>query len=365
MSKIQKYLMRSLLYYFMLSIGVMTTLFLVFDFLDRIDNLMAANASFISSVMYFALKIPLTVTLMLPVSMLSAVLFSYGILAKQGEITAMRAAGLSLATLSKPVVIVGIAVSLTAFLINETVVPAATRKVREIYNIDISQKDKSGTYSQGDLWWREGGRLYTVEQFDSRNNSLNQVSWFDLDTAAFRPERRTDAKVGSFVDNDLGWGFRGVQQYEFSDGSFKSLPQQFYSLSLPLRKNPQDFYDVRTDRYSLSFLEMRHFIKTQARNGIPVKNYLADLYEKLSFPWVSLLCGLVVLPFSIRPSRSSGLASTILVALVIGFSYYAVHYFSLSLGRALIWPPLLAAFMANILLGSVAVILNLGAEAPR
>lgn len=365
MNMIQRYLMRNLMYYLLLSIGVMTTLFLVFDFLDRIDNLLAANASFLSAIEYFALKIPLTVTLMLPVSMLSATLFSYGILAKQGEITAMRASGMSLAALSKPVLLTGIAVSLFAFVINETVVPISTRKVREIYNIDISQKDKTGTYSSGDIWWREGGRFFTVERFDSRNSSLNNVSWFDLVSGGFVPERRTDAELGTFVGEDLGWGFRGVKQYEFGDGKFKSLPQQFYSISLPLRKTPQDFYDVRTDRYSLGFLAMRQFIKTQSRNGIPVKNYLADLYEKLSFPWVNLLCGMVVLPFAIRPSRSSGLASTILVALLIGFSYYAVHYFSLALGRALIWPPLLAAFMANIVLGAVAVILNLGAEAPR
>lgn len=365
MNKIQRYLLRHLLYFLALSIGVMTTLFLVFDFLDRIDNLTAANATVWTSFLYFALKIPLTVTLMLPVSMLSATLFTYGTLAKQGEITAMRAAGLSLASLSKPVVVVGIAVSLCAFVLNETIVPISNRKVREIYNIDINQKDKTGTYSQGGLWWREGPRFYTVERFDSRDGSLNHVSWFDLSDQAFRPERRTDAKQGTFVDEDLGWGFRGVKQYNFVDGKFESIPQQFYSLSLPLRKTPQDFYDVKTDRYSLGYWAMRRFIKTQSRNGIPVRSYLADLYEKLSFPWVSLLCGLVVLPFAIKPSRSSGLAATILVALLIGFSYYAVHYFSLALGRALIWPPLLAAFMANIILGAVAAILNLGAEAPR
>ncbi len=365
MNTIQRYLLRTLLYYLAVSIGVMTALFLVFDFLDRIDNLLAANATFWSSVAYFALKIPLTITLMLPVSMLSATLFAYGILAKQGEITAMRASGMSLAALSKPVFLTGIVVSLVAFVVNETIVPISTRKVREIYNIDISQKDKSGTYSSGDIWWREGGRFFTVERFDSRDGSLNNISWFDMANDGFVPERRTDADLGNFVGEDLGWGFRGMKQFEFADGKFQSLPQQFHSISLPLRKTPQDFYDVRTDRYSLGFWGMRKFIKTQSRNGIAVSSYLADLYEKLAFPWVSLLCGMVVLPFAIRPGRSSGLASTILVALLIGFSYYAVHYFSLALGRALIWPPLLAAFMANIVLGAVAVILNLGAEAPR
>ncbi len=365
MNRLQRYIYKQLMYFLALSIAVMTSLFLVFDFLDRIDNILAANAAFSSAVLYFLLKIPLTITLMLPISMLAATLFTYGSLAKQGEITAMRAAGMSLWALSRPVLIAGIGVSVFAFVLNETVVPGASKRVREIYNIDINQKDKTGTYSQGDLWWREGSRFYTVEQFDSRDGSLNGVTWFDLAEREFAPERRTDAERGTFVDPDLGWGFKGIRQYEFKDGRFESKPQQFYSLSLPIRKVPQDFYDVRTDRYSLGYWAMRKFIKTQSRNGIAVKSYLADLYDKLAFPWVSLLCGLVVLPFAVRPSRSGGLAATILVALLIGFSYYAVHYFSLALGRALIWPPLLAAFMANIVLGTIALILNLGAEAPR
>jgi lipopolysaccharide export LptBFGC system permease protein LptF len=49
----------------------------------------------------------------------------------------------------------------------------------------------------------------------------------------------------------------------------------------------------------------------------------------------------------------------------VAFAYYAVDSFSISMGRAELLPPLLAAWSANIVMGIVAFILNAGSEAPR
>jgi lipopolysaccharide export system permease protein len=58
------------------------------------------------------------------------------------------------------------------------------------------------------------------------------------------------------------------------------------------------------------------------------------------------------------------MASSILAALCIGFGYYVVHSFAISLGRAEIVPPLIAAWLGNIIMGAVGVILLAGAEQP-
>jgi lipopolysaccharide export system permease protein len=59
------------------------------------------------------------------------------------------------------------------------------------------------------------------------------------------------------------------------------------------------------------------------------------------------------------------MAFSSLAAIFVAFTYYAVDSFSISMGRAELLPPLLAAWMANILMGIVALVLNLGAEAPQ
>jgi lipopolysaccharide export system permease protein len=89
------------------------------------------------------------------------------------------------------------------------------------------------------------------------------------------------------------------------------------------------------------------------------------MHSKLAFPFVIFITGLVVLPFTLRPARSGSMAFSSLAAIFVAFTYYAVDSFSISMGRAELLPPLLAAWMANILMGIVALVLNLGAEAPQ
>ena len=59
------------------------------------------------------------------------------------------------------------------------------------------------------------------------------------------------------------------------------------------------------------------------------------------------------------------MAISSLSAIFIAFTYYAVDSFSISMGRAELLPPILAAWSANIVMGLVAFLLNAGTEAPR
>lgn len=365
MKILQLYIFKQLIRNFLLSVVALCSLFLMFDFFDRIDNMVAAGASVGSIISYFFLKIPLTLTLMVPISMLVSTLLTFGLLSRSSEMTAIRAAGIPISWVAKPLVLTGICASLAVILINETLVPYSTRRVREIYNIDIKQKDKTGTYSQSDFWWRQGNRFYTADMFDSRTDSLVNLSYFDM-SSTFSVIRRTDATRTAFVDSLTGWNMQSVVERRFSQepNSLDFEIRQYPSLPLPITQEPQEFYDVRADRASMSYREMRRFIKRQQASGIAVNSYYADLYEKLSFPFVCLLTTLVALPFALKPARTGSMAVSMLAGLVIGFTYYAVHYFSLALGRADLWPPLLAAWMANILMGFVAIVLNLGAESP-
>lgn len=366
MKILHRYILGYLLRNLAISTVALTSLFLLFDLFDRLDNFVEAGARIGTILLYFALKVPLTLTLMMPISMLIATLFTFGLLSRNSEVTAIRAAGTPISWIAKPLLMTGLVVSFSVILINETLAPYATRRSKELYNIDIRKKDKLGTYSQSNFWWREGQRFYSVDTFDSRDKSLENLSFFDLSTE-FEVLRRTDAQKTTFVDPVIGWNMQSVVEQRFSQGHENDQidSRRFSAMPLPITQQPEEFYDVRADRSTMSYRELRRFIKKQASSGIVVKNYYPDLYEKLSFPFVSLLSTLVALPFALKPARSGSMAASMISGLVIGFTYYAVHYFSLALGRAELWPALLSAWMANLLMGFVAIVLNLGAESPN
>jgi lipopolysaccharide export system permease protein len=367
MSIIHKYILRQVGRTLALSLGAFVFLFLVFDFFDRIDNILPEDAPFWMVVQYFALKVPLMVSLMLPVSMLVSVMLSLGILSKNSEITAMRASGLTVFWIARPVFVLGLLLSVAALFMNETLVPYCARRTKEIYNIDIRKKNETGSYSQSNFWWRSEHNFYSVGMFDSRTNTLLDFSWFELGPN-FDVLRRLDAARVKWINEELGWSMEDVNEYRFSrrqNGSRTATDTDHYArMALPLKDSPQDFYDVRADPHTMSYRELKRFIREQRENGVEVRSYLADLYEKISFPLIILIVVPVVLPFALKPARTGSMALSFLAGLIIAFAYYAVHSFSLSLGRAEIWPPILAAWMANIIMGFVGLVLSFGAESP-
>lgn len=363
MKILHRYLLRQLVRNFGISLLAFTFLFEVFDFFERFDNLLAENASFSDSAKYFLLKIPLTVNLMLPIAMLVATLFTIGLLSKNSEITAMRAAGLPILWLARPLLGFALALSFVSLILGETLVPYTQRRVKEIYNIDIRKKDAKGAYSQSDFWWRDGKNFNSVGIFDSRTNTLLNFSSFQLDKT-FNVEKRVDAEQAEWVNPTLRWSMKNVTEYKFSGlESVESLKYQALPLLIP--EKPEDFYDVKTDTSTMSYRQLRKFLKAQKANGIPVTGYRTELYAKFSFPFIIFIVTLVIMPFALRPARSGSLAVSFVAGLVIAFSYYAVHSFSIAMGRAELWPPFLAAWMANLLMGAVGLILNWGAEAPN
>ena len=337
-------------------------MFLIFDFFDRVDNVMTGKGSVWIVIEYFLLKIPNIFGTTLPIAMLVGALFTLGMLSKHSEITAMRAAGMRIFWIVRPVLLLGFALSIFSFVINETLIPYATRRVREIYNIDIREKHKTGTYSREDFWWRQENDFYSVNMFDSRDNTLLQLSRFTVNND-FECTHRLDAQKAQWLSERFGWSmsqahelrFRGTELEDSS--SYKNLP-------LVINKNPVDFYSAKTDPNTMSYRQLRKFIKQQAADGLDIRGYLSDLYAKISYPLVVFFATFVALPFALRPARSGSMAVSALAGIVIAFTYFAVHSFSLALGRAELWPPLLAAWVANLLMGLVGVILNIGGESP-
>ncbi len=362
MKIIHRYVLKQFLKNLASTLILLITLFIVFDAIDRFDKILESEVGFATAIKYFLYKIPLTLNLMLPAAALVSVLFTIGILSKNSEVTAMRASGLTIFWIARPILVASFLLSLLSIFLQETIVPDYTRRVREIYNIDIRKKDQKGTYSQKNFWWRSGDTFYSANMFDSRTGSLLDFSKFTL-SSAFSIKDRVDAEEVSYLGPSLGWSMKNVTEYAFAQGEAPTIKSRT-SHPLPIPQVAEDFYQAKTDPFTMSYRELRTFIKAQEANGLSVKSYMSDLYAKISFPFVIFIVTLTGLPFALVPARSGSLAFSFLIGTCIGFSYYAVHSFSISLGRAELFPPLVAAWTATILLGLVGFVLNLGAESP-
>ncbi len=360
---LHKYIWKSLIRNVLLSNISLVLLFLVFDFFDRIDNILPKDPDFIVVLQYFIFKIPQFFVLSLPIAFVIATLFTYGLLSKNSEMTAMRASGLRISWLARPLILTAFLFSIFNLFCSEVIVPASVRRVKEIYNIDILQKDLQGTYSQNNIWWREDSNFYSIEAFDSRDSSLHTFSMFNIDPN-YQVKRRENSPRVDWINPALGWNMQDVQKLDFKQNKIANTIY-FDRLPLLIDNQPADFFLDDTEPLAMTFDQLQNYIKEQKENGQKTDDLLPDLYSKLSFPFVILICSLAVLPLAIRPARSGSMAASFIFGVLICFAYFAVHSFSLALGRAELVSPFLSAWMGNLVLSFVALFLYIGAEVPE
>jgi lipopolysaccharide export system permease protein len=102
---------------------------LLFTMTDLIINKGVPLGAVVKLLVY---KLPALMVLTFPVSTLFATAMALGRLSKDNEITALRTSGVSLFRISVPILVIGILVSLGAYINSEKIVPHANQVANNI-----------------------------------------------------------------------------------------------------------------------------------------------------------------------------------------------------------------------------------------
>jgi lipopolysaccharide export system permease protein len=360
-ARLQLYLLRQFITVLFICLLASISLFLVFELFDRMNVFIKESTPVSLVLSYLLFKIPLIAHLMMPIAMLVATLLSVGRLSQLSEITAMRACGVSIFFLARPLLIVGILVSFAMFLSGETIVPAATQRVEEIYHLDIKKKVENGAFSRSNFWYRKRNRFFNIGLYDSRAATLKGLSIFELDRN-FRLVRRIDAQEAVWGGSpNIGWTMHDVVEISVDKrGSYNSTV--FAKAPLVIDEQPADFYNMERSSEGMSYHDLKVYTDKLHAEGVSVTSYMVDLAAKISFPLVNLIVVLIAFPFALIPARSGNLTMSFVAGVTIGFGYYIVHALSMSLGNAELIPVTAAAWTANVLLGCIGGYLMCGAE---
>ena len=89
----------------------------------------------------------------------------------------------------------------------------------------------------------------------------------------------------------------------------------------------------------MGYFELKRYIRKLQSEGYDATRYVVDLHGKMAFPLVSIILAVIGISFSLRSERSGGIAQGIGAGLVIGFSYWLVYAFGMSLGSPAPFPP--------------------------
>src|SRR3990167_5334491 len=112
---LRDYILKEFSHAFLLSIVVFTFILLVGNIIKLADLVINKGVDILSVLKLFLYLIPWLLSFTLPVAALTAVILTFGRFSSDGELTAMKASGVSLYRAATPVLMIGVIFSFASF----------------------------------------------------------------------------------------------------------------------------------------------------------------------------------------------------------------------------------------------------------
>jgi lipopolysaccharide export system permease protein len=129
---------------------------------------------------FFGLSVPLTVALTLPMAVLVATLYAFSRLAAENEITALKASGVSLVSVLKPVLWAALGVTVVMVAFNDQVLPRSNHRLAVLQR-DIAQKKPTFGLREQVINEVSPGKFYLrAGHLDEATNLMREVTIYDM-----------------------------------------------------------------------------------------------------------------------------------------------------------------------------------------
>ena len=148
MSTLNKYLIKESLIPFLLSLGVITMVLFLQFLIRAVDRFLGKGLDVWIILEYLYLNLAWIIALSVPMSLLISTVMTYGRMSQDNEVTALKAAGVSVFSIIKPAVLFGGLIGLLLCLFNNFVLPDMNYHARLLAK-DIYQKKPELTIEPG------------------------------------------------------------------------------------------------------------------------------------------------------------------------------------------------------------------------
>lgn len=295
----------------------------------------------------FVYQLPSVVVLTLPMSCLLGCLLGFGSLAANSEITALKASGLSFGRIVRPVVWTALIVALLVFLMGETLVPLGARAVQNVMTRELVAA-RPALLQQG-VFLRTpvggGDDMLYIERLDSSKGEMSGVVLQHLEKAKLT--QVTTAERGLWRDGR--WDLYNGRVFDLTPEGKVNLRMTFQTQSLTLGLTPRQLAKTTEDPDDMSVVRLGEYISLLEKQGQAVQALKVTWHLKFALPLSCLFLALVGATVGAGGHRRGGASVGFGQSVLIVFVYYLVMTLARSLGGAGKMPPLLAAWLPNLL----------------
>ena len=301
------------------------------------------------AVTYVLLTVPRRCYEMFSYAALIGGLLGLGGLAASGELTALRAAGLSKLRICASVVFALTTLTAIVMLVGETIGPYGEQRAQALA---LTAKSKDLALAKGgSLWARDGDTVINARRGRSRGG---EVDLSDVRVFEFDPEGRlmTLALAEHAVHVDGKWTLRNVRRTNFAIDSAASTQQAEEHWESSLDPALLSLSIVQPQYMTLNDLTRNiHYLD---RNQQDASSFRQAYWERLFYPVSVLALAFCAVPFAFGALRSGGMAKRLFIGMVLALCFYFMQRAIVNMGAVYGIHPALANLMPPTLLAILA-----------
>ena len=346
---LDKYILKQIIEMFLMGVCVFTSIIFASDtFITLIKQISLFGIPFKVALMIIILNLPSVIVMTIPMGVLLATVMTLNGLSLKSEITVMRACGIGLNRIAKPIFVFAILMSIFSFFINESIVPVMTKQSKDLALWALGQKNipngkqnfvfkelsQEGTLKRlFYVGYCEDKILHNITVLDTSKEGTIQV--LQADEGKTSPEGWDFQKGAVYTVGDDG---NILNTTLFEDSVIK------FGLDLSKEMNKNVAKEMNFTQLIKYISQNIGTIDNEQKNII-----IIELYDKLALPLTTIALVLIGVPLAITPPRVRYNRGFLFSILII-FTYYLIRALSISFGEAGTLAPFLAAWMPNIVL---------------
>ncbi len=333
---LDRYIARTVILWTAVALLVLMSLRLFNHFVDESGDTGEGDFNVINAVQVTLLKSPGFMIEVFPVAALLGGLLALGGMARHSELTAIRAAGVSVWRILGSVIMAGFLLVVFAGILSEFVVPAAEHKA-ELFKAERTNQP-SILHTRHGYWLRDGNRFVNIRKVFP-DGTLGNVFIYELDDQ-WELNTMTYARDGVYADGT--WMLSGVIHSNVSPEEIRVDTQQEWASPLTIKPAFLDLVAIKPD--VMSAFDLYQYLQFLAENEQFRPEYEVALWSKVTTPVNTLILLVLAVAFVLGNLRNVDIGQRILAGAVTGTVYVMLNRAASFTALVYEVPPVLAAW---------------------
>jgi lipopolysaccharide export system permease protein len=347
MTLLDRYLARTILLHALMVMAVLLALMTLVTFIGQQNDIGKGSYEVGDAFLFTMLSLPQQAYELLPIGTLIGAILGLGALARDSELTVVRAAGVSIARIALSAALAGLVVAMLMWVLGEYLAPPADRYARQhkIFS-KFSQADVAASSS---AWMRQGAWFVNVRQ-QAADNLFGGVFVYQLDAGrrlvlVGRAETASQDASGRWILSNYAESRLGSDRIEARIRDREQAVTQFNA----------DFLGLAvTEPEALPLLDLYAHVGHLKANNLDSRAWEIAFWSRLSRLLAAVMVCVFAVPFALGPLRSAGAGARTVLGIMAGVLFVLLTQTLENSGRVYDLNPLLVAWVPTLLLAVVA-----------